>query len=140
MPDPTTVWDPNACAAAGVALLDADPDWAGWREWVDPDRLDMADGIYRGEPACFACVGAQLHYHQQVARLGDRVDRVEGDYGEFLYAIALDEEGFHYERRAWAVTHGFTIPDDLDPGTVAEEQAAWDRLTAAWQTLLAATP
>jgi len=131
--DPET-WDPEACAAAGAALLDADPAWVGWREMVDPDRLNMADGTYRGEPACRACVGAQLHYHQQLE--GDEFDRqAEGDYGTFVYALA--PSGGYHERHAWQVAHGFIIPD---VGTIAEETAAYEDLTAAWRRVLAGSP
>lgn len=136
--DPTTeAWDPDACAAAGAALLDNDPTWAGWRTRLDLDRLDMADGLYYGGPDCRACVGAQLHYRQQLQ--GDTANQdAEGDYALFLWGLAALPPGDYNERHAWQIAHGFIIPDAFF--TAAEEGAAYARLTDAWRKLLTGSP
>jgi hypothetical protein len=117
-------WTAEQAAAQGAALLDRlEP---GWREMVDPERLDMSDGTYEGKDWCTACVGAQLRYAQLVAA---GTDDPTGEYTEFLAMVfpGLYDVGY-WPGREFTEHYGFAIPEESDDRLVL-----WEDLTIAWQ-------
>jgi hypothetical protein len=134
--DPYTFepWDPQLAAERGAALLDRVP-WAGWRQLVDVGALDMSDGTYRGRSECSACVGAQLDYRR---RLSSKIDDDAGEYVEFLVALLGEDARWGWLTRQFAIHYGFQIPDD-DPAAakLVVVNMRWERLTIAWQSVLA---
>lgn len=117
-----------AWVAAGAAWLDQH--LPGWRERVDPQRLDMSCGIYlRADPNQCGCLAAQLDLLASHGNLGS--------YGNFVLANAgarapedlAEAEAIYLGDAAqqWAVEHGLDLPDPL-----GDDHGPWDALTAAW--------
>jgi hypothetical protein len=124
----------EARIARGIGVLDRH--LPGWRERVDPDRLDMQCGLFdraatgHDERRC-GCVLSQLD--------ADPDSHTTGDYYHQLDVVhsAADAGGRDPDR--WAAEHGF----DLDVGryayaTDADEGAAYRQLTAEWRQALTA--
>jgi hypothetical protein len=111
-----------ARVAAGVAWLDLHQ--PGWRERVDPSRLDMSGGTYlRADPGRCGCVAAQLD--------------ILGSYSHFVLAnsgLGGPEELAETQAvHAWAVAHGLDLPAAHG---FADDAEAWAALTAAWREAL----
>lgn len=110
--------------AAEVAWLDLHQ--PGWRERVDPGRLDMRCGTWLDDdPNRCGCVAAQLDilgsYHHFV--------RTNADAGRPEDPIETETEAVH----AWAVEHGLDLPAAHG---FTDDTEAFAVLTAAWRQTL----
>jgi hypothetical protein len=131
----TTDYDPEAAAAAGARMLDER--LPGWRDHVDPARLDQADPTYFPDLSdCTGCVMAQLDAWQT-----PDPTRVAGRFADGLDRL-LGEAMPYPERVAFAVEFGFRIPDDrhFGVGEVPQAEALYVRLTEAWRRQLQERP
>ncbi len=109
-------------AAARVAWLDLHE--PGWRERVDPTRLDMRCGTWLpADPSRCGCIAAQL-------------DDL-GSYSHFVLAnnsgLDPDPYGETEADHAWAVEHGLDLPAVHG---FTDDTEAWAALTATWREAL----
>jgi hypothetical protein len=78
----------------GVELLDSHPNAEGWRDKIDPDKLNLAD-------SCGCVLG------QTFGWFDDGIDALGLEYGESsLYGFMITDEGF-YNRRRLAAQYGW---------------------------------
>jgi hypothetical protein len=127
-------YDPRAAAAEGAALLDRLP-LPGWREQIDPARLDMSDGHYHGKVECKGCIGAQLDHRHLQAVFGVPEGEACGEYSGFVYVnlpTVGDMPGVGVD---FTVHYGFRAPD---VGDLVEETRMYEALTDAWRQILTA--
>lgn len=124
----------EARIARGIGVLDRYI--PGWRERVDPDRLDMGYGLFdpaaaSDEESGCGCVLAQLD--------ADPGTRTIGEYGHRLRLVCAMAGAGDLDRSRWAAKHGFELeaadhPADADPAV------AYRQLTAEWRQALIAGP
>ncbi len=120
----------EARIARGISVLDRH--LPGWRERVDPDRLDMESGLFdpaatgHDERRC-GCVLSQL----------DADIHTVGEYRVQLDIVRAMVGPGHPDPDQWAAEHGFALGsadwDDADDAAVAYRQ-----LTAEWRQALTA--
>ena len=125
-------WNPTLAAAEGAALLDRLP-WPGWREQVDPARLDMAYGGFAGRPDCMGCVGAQLDLHHLLTVLGVPADEAHGEYTSFLaeaLPVLLSPFAHYWTGVDFTIHYGFRVP------LIGAAGELYERLTDAWRAVL----
>jgi hypothetical protein len=126
----------EARIARGISVLDQH--LPGWRERVDPDRLDMGSGLFDpattggGEWGACGCVLSQLDADPESHTIGEYRDQLD------VVCAMADPDGQVPDDR-WAAEHGFALAA-ADYQTEDDDAAAYRQLTAEWRQALTAGP
>jgi hypothetical protein len=123
----------EARIARGISVLDQH--LPGWRERVDPDRLDMERGLF--DPAApvdderhCGCVLSQLNAASNTNTIGDYYHQLD------IVCAMADPDGRVPDDR-WAAEHGFDL-ETADYPTEDDEAGAYRQLTTEWRQALSA--
>lgn len=124
----------EARIACGIGVLDQH--LPGWRERVDPDRLDMGFGLFDpaaigdGQWGACGCVLSQLDADPDTHTIGEYRTQLE------VVCAMADPNGQVPDDR-WATEHGFAL-EAADYQTQDEAAAAYLQLTVEWRQALTA--